>query len=192
MRNKRTREDTNSPAHALIPLFRNHFGKSPIHGVEVGVYLAHTTTKLLDALPGLKITCVDTWSQNYPIAKMEDATQEEHDDLYRIATQKLDPFGDRVSVVRLPSLNAAKAIDDQSVDFVFIDADHSRKAVAADLNAWYPKVRESGIIACHDYGGPIKGVSKAFDEFTTNQKLPLPTKLSRRVAYVVKPSKAQS
>jgi Methyltransferase domain len=37
-----------------------------------------------------------------------------------------------------------------SIDFRFIDADHSYEAVKADWNGWFPKVRRGGYIALHD------------------------------------------
>ena len=37
-----------------------------------------------------------------------------------------------------------------SIDFLFIDADHSYEAVKADWNGWFPKVRRGGYIALHD------------------------------------------
>jgi predicted O-methyltransferase YrrM len=37
-----------------------------------------------------------------------------------------------------------------SIDFLFIDADHSYEAVKADWNGWFPKVRKGGYIALHD------------------------------------------
>ena len=39
---------------------------------------------------------------------------------------------------------------DLSIDFLFIDADHSYEAVKADWNGWSPKVRKGGYIALHD------------------------------------------
>lgn len=37
-----------------------------------------------------------------------------------------------------------------SIDFLFIDADHSYEGVKADWLVWFPKVRINGVIAMHD------------------------------------------
>jgi predicted O-methyltransferase YrrM len=58
---------------------------------------------------------------------------------------------DIVTLVTAPSLEAAKNVSDGSAWFIFIDADHTREAVAADIGAWMPKVQDGGIIAGHDY-----------------------------------------
>ena len=49
------------------------------------------------------------------------------------------------------SVEASRQFNDGYFDFVYIDADHSYNGVTADLKAWYPKVREGGILAGHDY-----------------------------------------
>jgi predicted O-methyltransferase YrrM len=37
-----------------------------------------------------------------------------------------------------------------SIDFLFIDADHSYEAVKRDWEGWFPKVRKGGYVALHD------------------------------------------
>lgn len=49
---------------------------------------------------------------------------------------------------------AAERYADKSVDFCFIDADHSEAAVKRDTAAWLPKIRPGGIIAGHDIDFP--------------------------------------
>jgi len=46
------------------------------------------------------------------------------------------------------STKAARLFPSETVDFCFIDADHSYTSVLADLRAWWPKVRPGGT-----YGG---------------------------------------
>lgn len=60
------------------------------------------------------------------------------------------------------STNAARFFDDESVWFVFIDANHSYESVKADIEAWIPKVKRGGVIAGDDYGW--EGVNRAVSE----------------------------
>ena len=53
-------------------------------------------------------------------------------------------------------------IDDKSIDFVYIDADHEYESVRKDIAAWHPKIRRGGIISGHDYSS--SGVYKAVNE----------------------------
>lgn len=57
-----------------------------------------------------------------------------------------------VKHLKMLSEDAAKLYDDESIDAIYIDADHSDKAVTKDIKAWFPKVRPGGVIAGHDWG----------------------------------------
>jgi len=47
----------------------------------------------------------------------------------------------------------------ESIDFLYIDGDHSLEGIYTDLYTWVPKVREGGIVAGHDYkDGPGSGM----------------------------------
>jgi len=80
--------------------------------------------------------------------------------------------------LRVRSTDAAALFPDGSLDFAFVDADHSYAAVRADLSAWWPKVRAGGLLCGHDYGvyGDATGewgVRRAVDEFAgTIQRKP--------------------
>ena len=70
------------------------------------------------------------------------------------------------SFMRIPSVNASRLFADNSLDVVFIDANHSYETVLEDIKVWYPKVRKGGVISGHDYEHPsFGGVKMAVDEF---------------------------
>ena len=78
--------------------------------------------------------------------------------------------GTKCELIKGLSLDVVKKIDDGSLDWIYIDADHEYEAVKADLEAWFPKVRNGGIISGHDYvkyesEESIFGVIEAVDEF---------------------------
>lgn len=73
-----------------------------------------------------------------------------------------------------PSVEWAENFADDSVDFVFIDADHSEAGMRADLAAWAPKIKPGGILAGHDYSAADwPGVVRAVDEFVKLRGLTL-------------------
>jgi len=73
---------------------------------------------------------------------------------------------ERVRFVQGWSDAVAKQFDDESLDLVFLDADHSEEGVGSDLAAWVPKVRPGGIVAGHDYAARHHpGVKPAVDAF---------------------------
>jgi hypothetical protein len=69
-----------------------------------------------------------------------------------------------VNIVHARSVDAAREYKQRSVHCVYVDADHSYEGVAADLDAWYPKIRIGGYIAGHDYHAGFPGVMKAVNE----------------------------
>jgi len=58
---------------------------------------------------------------------------------------------------------------ERPIHFLFVDGDHSRPAVTADMLGWLPLVVPGGIVAFHDYGNKnfrwCLGVSEAVDEW---------------------------
>ena len=53
---------------------------------------------------------------------------------------------DRVEIVRATSVEAAKNFTDEHFDAVYIDGDHRYEAVRADIDAWFPKIRNEGFL----------------------------------------------
>ena len=63
---------------------------------------------------------------------------------------KILPDYPNITKVKLEGVEAAKLHEDHSLDFVYIDADHSYSAVVTDINAWKSKIKKGGYIAGHD------------------------------------------
>lgn len=62
---------------------------------------------------------------------------------------------------------AAGAWPDRSVDFLFVDADHSHAGTMANVTAWLPKLVRGGRIALHDNNEIHPGVMRAVDDLRT-------------------------
>lgn len=90
-------------------------------------------------------------------------------DAYTLACAALAPYP-RCRIVRKYSVAAAAAVNDRSLDVVYIDGNHTFAAVTADLTAWLPKVRRGGVLAGHDYrvfpNKPMIHVIDALTAFT--------------------------
>jgi len=54
-------------------------------------------------------------------------------------------------IVRATSIDGAKQIADRSLGAAYIDGNHLRAHVTADIKAWLPKVKPGMVIAGHDY-----------------------------------------
>ena len=63
------------------------------------------------------------------------------------------------------SVPISAEFENESLDLVFIDGDHSYEGCKADIEAWLPKLRSGGVLAGHDYGHKrFPGVKQAVDE----------------------------
>jgi predicted O-methyltransferase YrrM len=141
-------------------------------GAEVGVWMGDFSRRLCERVQGLRLTCVDPWESYAEYTdKKNDAARLEH--AYRKACATLAPYG--CEILRTTSLKAAEHVPDGSLDFVYIDGNHGEAFVAADLEAWTPKVRRGGIVAGHDYvvepSKPWLQVKPAVDAFTRERAI---------------------
>lgn len=145
-------------------------------GVEVGVFRGVLSQYLLRK--GVdRLFMVDTWApaeeqpEHYRETKdycagLSAAECASNEALARAVAAR---SGGKAVVLKLPSVEAARQINDGSMDFVFLDADHSYEGVRDDIAAWLPKVRKGGWIGGHDIDNPeppfdFTGVRKAVDE----------------------------
>ena len=119
-------------------------------GAEIGVNRGFYSRQLCRSIPDLKLYCVDPWVIKIP----------RHEEKYQEALTMLSPFD--THIIRKTSMEAVKDFEDESLDFVYIDGDHSYQAVKDDLREWSKKVRKGGIISGHDY--QWCGVKPAVDE----------------------------
>ena len=59
-------------------------------------------------------------------------------------------FKDKVQVIDAPSEEAVNQFADNSLDVVFLDADHRYAWIEADIKRWLPKVKSGGLLCGHD------------------------------------------
>ena len=121
-------------------------------GAEIGVYQGKTTFYIMGMCSGLTLYAVDSWAPDAqwrpPPAPTRDLRKVGEN--FREAAKLLGHFAGRLIVLHGPSMEMATMVEDGSLDFVFIDADHSTLAVLADIEAWEPKVRPGGMVLGHD------------------------------------------
>lgn len=119
-------------------------------GVEVGVQKAEYSKYLLDNTE-LFIHLVDIWTHQAGYWDPANVSTEEQENYMKIAIKTLRGYENRYKIIRKFSVDAAKDFEDGSLDFVYLDAQHTWAACTEDLNAWYPKVRSGGLMSGHDF-----------------------------------------
>ena len=123
-------------------------GQRWTRGAELGVDKGILFGMLLKNCPDLHLIGVDLFPDRLRSHRVFD-----------LAAQ----YADRVTLIEGDTVASAAMVEDGSLDFVFIDADHSYEAVRRDIDAWRSKVRAGGWLGGHDYNRKFPGVVRAVD-----------------------------
>jgi len=116
-------------------------------GAEIGIEQGLYSEILCKGNPGVKLYCVDAWLA-YP-GYRDHVSQERLETFFENTKERLSPYN--VEYIRKYSMDAVKDIPDESLDFVYIDANHELPWVIDDIYHWDKKVKPGGIISGHDY-----------------------------------------
>lgn len=154
---------------------------------EVGVAQGDFSQLILDICQPSRLHLIDYWGSSTP--HYGDAG-------YRHVVKR---FGEQISggqvvLLRGWSWEMLARLPDESLDWVYIDADHSYDSVKKDLLAAKPKIRPHGILSGHDY---IKwnsqtrrfGVVEAVNEFCVTfgfEMIYLALQKNMRMSYAIR------
>ena len=139
-------------------------------GVEIGVFNGKNVFELAGKHKKLKLTGVDPYKVQEENSLYEKNINEEYDNkslnIIRRNTLKEALRYSNLEILIDTSYNASAQFDKESIDFVFIDGDHSYESVKIDIQCWEPKVKENGLVMGHDYnwGNVARAVGEYFTE----------------------------
>jgi len=135
----------NTNRSILTKLFRELDYK---RGAEIGTCRGTFARTIIYNNPECKLFCVDPWETYDGLEDwLDQVALKEHE---QAAIVRLKEYPN-VEIVREYSMNALEHFEDNSLDFVYIDANHSFPYVAEDVYYWSQKVRTGGIVSGHDY-----------------------------------------
>lgn len=119
-------------------------------GVEVGSFKGEFAKELLERWGGT-LYLVDIWKD--VIHGYDDFSNQLNYDfnIFEKTINNIDKFDERAVMIRTSSKNASKLFQNESLDFVYIDANHSYDSVKEDIELWLPKIKTGGILCGHDY-----------------------------------------
>ena len=136
----------NAPKNALI--------------VEIGSWLGRSTSALYTGMrKDETVVAIDTWmGQDDLIFNVHSDVL--YKDIFLEFIKNMEMFcgvmplwykkGDKgARYLRMDSEIAGQFFDDNSIDVLFLDADH--KKIGRDIDTWNPKVKKDGIFCGHDY-----------------------------------------
>jgi len=118
-------------------------------GVEIGVFKGEFSKNILNNWGGT-LYMVDVWR---PLGDEyeDDSNHKNHTNAYEETMKNIKGYEERGIMVRATSEIAADMFQDESLDFIFIDANHAYDFVVDDINLWFPKLKKGGVFSGHDY-----------------------------------------
>jgi predicted O-methyltransferase YrrM len=146
-----------------------------IKGIEIGTCRGESAYLILSECPNVsKLYCIDPFlGYNDWAGELNQETMSKFEE---IASKNLSKFENRVKIVKKKSTDAIHDFKDNSVDFIFVDGDHSREATYTDLCLYYRKLKTGGIFSGHDYHLPE--VRQALNDFRDEYKCRIPIQMT--------------
>jgi predicted O-methyltransferase YrrM len=128
------------------------------------IYLAHS---LLAHAKRATIYAVDTWQGSKNEREVFEPLMAQLP--FQKFMEHISRFGVRHMVVpiTMDSVAAAQHFQDESIDFVFFDTEHTEEHLTAELRAWLPKLKHQRWFGGHDIAVP--GVRAAVEKVLPGQ-----------------------
>lgn len=145
-------------------------------GAEIGVFQGYNLCSLLKEAPNIKkMFAIDPYIA-YDASDIGDSNYNQ--DLLNYSKEKSfnlikqNNFLNRVEFIYLTSNEALKQIKDESLDFIFIDGNHSYENAYEDFCNYFIKVKPGGVFSGHDKHLPT--VYTALKNFSDKNNINFP------------------
>ncbi|MDA1306152.1 MAG: class I SAM-dependent methyltransferase [Acidobacteria bacterium] len=138
------------------------FGDRPIRILEIGCAAGNNALDVLSRLPVREYVVVDPYE--HAASDYADYNRERLALMRRQAKARLQAFDDKIVWVYEESLKAATTVTGP-FDMIYVDGDHSYRAVLADMEAYFSLLADRCVFGGHDIDQPE--VARAFVEFVS-------------------------
>jgi len=119
-------------------------------GAEIGSFKGDYAHHIISNWPGT-LYMVDVWREMSDEEYNDASNMKFHSPTYIDTIKNLKGYEKRALMMRMDSVQASKLFPDDSLDFVYIDANHTYEHAKQDIRIWYPKVKSGGVFLGHDY-----------------------------------------
>lgn len=149
----------------------------PLEMAEIGVCHGGFSKTVLAQWEGDRYWMIDPWKLQDPEVYRENQHSQEIYDKKFTECEEITRKDPRASVIRDLSTNAVKQFKDGQLVCVYIDGNHSHRAVMEDMDGWWPKIVVGGIMGGHDFmtktdEGWFCEVDGAVKRWTSEHQLP--------------------
>lgn len=113
-----------------------------VNGIEIGVLNGESAISLLSINERIHLCGID------PI--IPDSMESSLIGSQELIMKNTERFGERFRFIKDYSFLVSNRFEDNSIDFIFIDGDHTYDAVKKDFSMYFSKVKLNGLIFFHD------------------------------------------
>jgi len=135
--------------------------------IEIGAYKGQSVyfmaEKIINSGKDIKVFAIDVW-EDYLLDGVLTQTAS-----YDEFMTNIDAVKSVVTAIKGDSHDVSTQFEDNSVDFIFFDGNHTYEHIRRDIELWKPKVKPGGFIGGHDY--TWGGVARAVNELLENIEL---------------------
>jgi hypothetical protein len=143
--------------------------------VEIGLWKGKSITFMAEKVKEmnykLKLIGIDTFEGTTDVPSLMADPNIQNGTLLDTYFKNIGPVKEYITTIVGDSHAEYIEFENESIDVLFIDGDHSYAAVKADIELWFPKVKMGGIISGHDFGTHAPGVIQAVKELLPGYKL---------------------
>lgn len=119
---------------------------------EIGVWKGDFAAEVLTACPAItNYYMIDPWRHLDDWNKPANVGSQEFEAIRVEALAKTDFASSRRTILRGTTLEVVDAVADGTLDFAYVDGDHTLKGIGIDLIAILPKMRAGGFIGGDDF-----------------------------------------
>ena len=119
---------------------------------EIGVYRGRFAARLLADCPAIETYyMVDPWRNLEDWNKPANTSDDAFERIFREAMERTSAHEAKRVVLRGTTTEVIDRVPDSSVDFAYIDGDHTLRGITIDLIRVFPKVRAGGWIGGDDF-----------------------------------------
>lgn len=128
--------------------------------IEIGSYMGESTMMFASSGIFETIHSIEPHKGTEKFNKDYGYNWEDIEKEYKINTRHFD----NIIHHKTFSYNLLDKFEDNSIDFIYIDADHTYESVKKDIESYLPKLKDGGVIGGHDYQDKWPGVINAVNE----------------------------
>lgn len=119
---------------------------------EIGVFRGEFAAHFLKNVPSIKkYFMLDPWRNLDKWEKPANREDDEFQQIYLRAMKVTDDYSDVRVVLRGKTTEMIDEIEDGSLDFAYVDGDHTLRGVAIDLIKVFPKLKPGALLAGDDF-----------------------------------------